>query len=587
MDERILITIFILLFNNIFTNDKLQGVYYIISLKNKNRLINTYSKVYFRSLNMFIGLSNYYMKIKPVNTDLYNIESLNSGKLLIMDNFNNLKFININDKEYIENIYWKIIKIKDDEYLIQNNKTKKFLDIDNHYFKSSEEISNAIDNKNFKNISVNYKFKLFKLFEEPEIKDEYMKYIDEEPVDVVIKYIDLSDKTLNREGIHQIFKDEDHEELRYSVRSVFENIPWFRKIFIVMPNEKVKYFKPKDEIKDRIVYVKDKDVIGFDTASIYAFHFYLWNMTQFNLSDNFIYMDDDYFIGKPIKKSDFFYYDEEQKKVLPNIVSDQFKELDREYIYKEYTKLFSKKNMIDPHTADGWLLQTCAGFKLLLENYPEPLVDAGFTHNALSLNTRYVKEIYDLVKERYQYANELLFSKVRTVYDIQFQTLYNAYALNIKKGKVHTIPRKFYDLSQLKKRIDLNFELFVINTSGENKYNNSEFQNLKNILENKFNKPTPYEIVTHKKLNIEVFNKTFKMPLLLIEKEKKRKNKFPIFLLIILINILIIIIIYIVLKLFYNINICSKSSKYSLIKRYKRKRKIYKSEEGYKLTSGY
>ena len=115
-----------------------------------------------------------------------------------------------------------------------------------------------------------------------------MKYIDEEPVDVVIKYIDLSDKTLNREGIHQILKDEDHEELRYSVRSIFENIPWFRKIFIVMPNEKVKYFKPIEEIKDRIVYIKDKDVIGFDTASNRAFLFRLWNMTQFNVSDNIL-----------------------------------------------------------------------------------------------------------------------------------------------------------------------------------------------------------------------------------------------------------------------------------------------------------
>ena len=495
MDERILITIFILLFNNIFTNDKLQGVYYIISLKNKNRLINTYSKVYFRSLNMFIGLSNYYMKIKPVNTDLYNIESLNSGKLLIMDNFNNLKFININDNEYIENIYWKIIKIKDNEYLIQNNKTKKFFDIDNHYFKSSEEISDAIDNKNFKNISVNYKFKLFKLFEEPEIKDEYMKYIDEEPVDVVIKYIDLSDKTLNREGIHQILKDEDHEELRYSVRSVFENIPWFRKIFIVMPNEKVKYFKPIEEIKDRIVYIKDKDVIGFDTASNRAFLFRLWNLLKFNVSENIILMDDDYFMGKPIKKSDFFYYDEEKKKVLPNIVSDQFKELNKEYIYKEYNKLFSAKDKIEPNEKSGSYLHMCAGFKLLLENYPEPLVDAGYTHNALSLNIHYAKEIYDLVKEKYQYANNFLYSKERTVYDIQFQTLYNTYVLNIKKGKVHTIPRKFFDLSQLRKGIDLDIELFVINTSGENKYTNIDFQNLKNVLENKFSKPILYEIV--------------------------------------------------------------------------------------------
>ena len=133
-----------------------------------------------------------------------------------------------------------------------------------------------------------------------------MKFIDEEPVDVVIKYIDLSDKTLNRTGIHQVWKDEDHEELRYSVRSIFENIPWFRKIFIVMPNDKVRYFKSPEEIKDRIVYVKDKDVVGFETANNPGFLYRLWNMTKFNISENIIIMDDDYFIGKPIKKSDFF-----------------------------------------------------------------------------------------------------------------------------------------------------------------------------------------------------------------------------------------------------------------------------------------
>jgi len=105
-----------------------------------------------------------------------------------------------------------------------------------------------------------------------------------------------------------------------------------------------------------------------------------------------------------------------------------------------------------------------------------------------------VKEIYGLVKEKYQYANELLYSKERNVYNIQFQTFYNVYNLNIKKRKVHIIPRRFIDLEELRKNIDLNIELFVINTSGEDKYNENDFQNLKIVLENKFNKPTPYEI---------------------------------------------------------------------------------------------
>ena len=49
--------------------------------------------------------------------------------------------------------------------------------------------------------------------------------LEKEPIDVLIKYIDLTDKTLNRTGIHQIKKDFDNCELKYSVRSILQNIP--------------------------------------------------------------------------------------------------------------------------------------------------------------------------------------------------------------------------------------------------------------------------------------------------------------------------------------------------------------------------
>jgi len=49
--------------------------------------------------------------------------------------------------------------------------------------------------------------------------------------------------------------------LRYSLRSILQYIPWIRKIFIVMPNEKVRFLKPYDEIKDKFVYVNDKEFL--------------------------------------------------------------------------------------------------------------------------------------------------------------------------------------------------------------------------------------------------------------------------------------------------------------------------------------
>ena len=205
---------------------------------------------------------------------------------------------------------------------------------------------------NSRNIPNSLKFTFFKLYEEVQLKPEHIEFIEKEPVDVLIKYIDLTDKTLKREGIHQIPKDEDHEELRYSVRSILDNIPWIRKIFILMPNEKVSYFKPIEEIKDKIVYVKDKDLLGFDSANSLAFQFTLFNMSKFGLSENFILMDDDYFIGKPINKTKFFYYDENLKKVFPSIVSNQYRQIYENDISKKAK--FSYPEKIDPHAPEGW-----------------------------------------------------------------------------------------------------------------------------------------------------------------------------------------------------------------------------------------
>ena len=74
-----------------------------------------------------------------------------------------------------------------------------------------------------------------------------------------------------------------------------------------MPNEKVRFLKNYTEINEKIVYVKDSDILGHESANIHAFQYRIWKLREFGLSENFIAMDDDYFIGKPMNKSDFFY----------------------------------------------------------------------------------------------------------------------------------------------------------------------------------------------------------------------------------------------------------------------------------------
>ena len=50
----------------------------------------------------------------------------------------------------------------------------------------------------------------------------------------------------------------------------------------------------------------------------------------------------------------------------------------------------------------------------------------------------------------------------------------------------------------MKNGINLDIELFVINTSDKNKYTNIDFQNLKKVLESKYKTPTAYELMEEK-----------------------------------------------------------------------------------------
>ena len=211
------------------------------------------------------------------------------------------------------------------------------------------------------------------------IKDEILK---NEPIDILIKYIDLRDKNLKRNGIHQIAKDYDNEELRYSLRGIIYNIPWIRKIFILMPNDKVRYLKEYNLIKDKIVYVNDKDFLGYDSSNFNAFLFRYWKMKKFGISDNFIIMDDDYFIGKKLKKNDFFYV--EQGRVVPSIVTSNFIKIDPKSVEKNL-KLYTKriKQNKEEQGGDDWNLSITLTFSFILKFFNTTHKKMNFSRNKI------------------------------------------------------------------------------------------------------------------------------------------------------------------------------------------------------------
>ena len=430
-------------------------------------------------------------------SNTYYIETRLGSKRLGVDDKNQLVVYKRDNNDDNEKMLWniKLYEINENNdylYIIQNNFNKKFLEINEineTYSTLNCTLLKLEDSKYYKAV-----FTFIKIFEIIDIKPEHLSLIDNEPIDIVIKYIDLTDKKLNREGIPQIKKDQDNEELKYSVRSILEYVPWVRKIFIIMPNEKVRFFKPMEEIKDKFVYVKDKNLIGFDSVNSEIFQLNLFRLKKFGLSDNFIYMEDNYFFGKELKKSDFFYYDENSQKIVPFIFGIDFKEIDFTETINYYNKLFEMRKKFDKYDYWGRKFSILESEKLLLENYNiTPMITTNFSHVAIPVNIHDIEECYDLILRRYKYLEEALYSIQKNIFILQSEHLFVLYGLNIKKRKVHSIWYKYFPLNILKKQ-NLYAPLYAINTDRNIKYNENDYKEAKVALDQRYPERTQYEL---------------------------------------------------------------------------------------------
>ena len=250
-------------------------------------------------------------------TQYYVLEHINTNLNLLLSPNNNLhielNFTNITDssEEYSE---WSFIETTDNKYNIQN-KNKCFIKVTNNTNVTCENISSEFASQ----------FKLVKLYDEVTENETNSEIIENEPIDIVVKYIDLTDTNVSIRGMPRYRPEFDMEEIRYCIRSIIQNIPWIRKIFILMPHKKVKYFKDYNLIKDRIIYILDKDFLGYDNYNWLPSKFRYWQLKNYGISENFIAMDYNYYIRRPLKKSDFFYI--ENDKVVPAIITSRFIEL--------------------------------------------------------------------------------------------------------------------------------------------------------------------------------------------------------------------------------------------------------------------
>ena len=467
-----------------------EGVYNII-LKKKYSSIAFDKEIKLSKDKLGSDLINFRIKIirheEDKNLTYYSLEHLKTKLFLgIQTNNETIDSLILYPEKYENETFsftFQLLKIDNNVYTIKS-KNGCFLTEENSKIVCKHETPGEMSH-----------FYLLKIFTEVNKENDIDNLIlEKEPIDIIIKYIDLSDPNLKREGIHQVNnKDNDNEELRYSIRSILKNIPWIRKIYIMMPNEKVKFFKDYDLIKDKIIYIKDKDFLGHESSNSHAFQFRFWKLKEYGISDNFIIMDDDYFIGQPLNKSDFFYV--VNNSVVPAIVSTNFQIHTDKTFLREYNGIKKQLKNSREQSSNTFLYTMYNTYFFFISYFKGPIIVPYFTHNAIPSNVNDLKEIYDLVYNS-TYRDPTLESIDRHIDSLQFQTSVNIYTFNKYSRKVNLINYNYIDIKDNLKG-NFNFPLFCINTGNNKEYSKMDFSTAKLMMEKLFPHPTPYEIIDY------------------------------------------------------------------------------------------
>lgn len=138
------------------------------------------------------------------------------------------------------------------------------------------------------------------------------------PIDIVLAWVDGADPVWQKQKAECARKlgmienqEDDREEryrdwdiLKYWFRGVERYAPWVRRVFFVTCGHLPAWLKTEHP---RLTIVKHSDYIPAEFLPTFNSHTIEWNFHRIEgLSEHFVYFNDDFFIMKPMRETDFF-----------------------------------------------------------------------------------------------------------------------------------------------------------------------------------------------------------------------------------------------------------------------------------------
>ena len=138
------------------------------------------------------------------------------------------------------------------------------------------------------------------------------------PIDVVYTWVDPTDQRWQRQREHwapqanltgliehpnDAARFRDHAELKYSLRSIWQFAPWLRHIFIVTCGQRPLWLTPHPKIS----FIDHAEIIPRDFLPTFNSHVIEAFLAEIpDLSEHFVYFNDDVFLARPAIPELFF-----------------------------------------------------------------------------------------------------------------------------------------------------------------------------------------------------------------------------------------------------------------------------------------